>query len=346
MGFQGNAVGTAAGVVQNSFPNQFATALPGDLYSSADQNFVDSCPVADPNGVVVGRGVVESVLGVSVATFVGTNVSTASGGNGTTSIGATLTGITAGTLTIVGATPTPIELTGLNFTSVATVHSASADTGLDHFLNTALAAAGFGSLITVASTGASTYAMQFTTTSYGNLTVTITGSAGIVAALGLTTVTVTNGVQQPIRTGLGNMGVVRPTSGSAAANFYGVALRTLAGFNVTSIQSLWPYQANAPIMRPTRAGGRVWVESFDTIAVDGAVYLVTVADTNTAGTILHPVGSFTTSATPATAGGTAGTAVLLANAKFKSVGVAGTANVGGEATPGGVVLIEFTGAAG
>jgi hypothetical protein len=240
-----------------------------------------------------------------------------------------------------------MEITNISFAATTTIASVVA------LLN---AATNIGTgLWSAINAGASAATLKFTSASYGVLNVTVTDlnasgvSTGLAAALGLTTVTVVNGVQQPIRTGLGSQGVSRPVSGSAAANFYGVALRTLAGFNVTSVQSVWPYQANAPIMRPTRAGGRVWVESFDTIAVDGAVYLVTVADTCTAGTILHPVGSFTTSTTPASAGGAeaaAGTAILLANAKFKSVGVAGTANLGDEATAGGVVLIEFTGAAG
>lgn len=343
MGFQGNAIGTTGGVVQNNFPNQFGTALPGSPFSSADSNFIDSCPVADANGVVVGRGVVETVLGVSVATVTGTNITT-----GTSQIGTAVTNITAGYLQIVGLTPTPMYLSNISFASV---------TGYASLLALLNAMTGIGTGVWTASTHtASSTILTFTSASYGSPTVTVTdlnaagASTGLAAALGLTSLTIVNGVQQPIRTGLGSQGVSRPATGNTAANFYGVALRTLAGFNVNSIQSVWPYQANAPIMRPTRAGGRVWVESFDTIAVDGAVYLVTVADTCTAGTSYHPVGSFTTGAAPAgattAAGYAAGTAVLLANAKFKSVGVAGTPVVGGEATPGGVVLIEFTGAAG
>src|ERR1035441_4354227 len=110
MGFQGNAIGTAGGVVQTSFPNQFGTALPGSPFSSADSNFIDSCPVADANGVVVGRGVVETVMGVSVATATGTNITT----SGST-IGSAVTNITAGYLQIVGLTPTPMYLSNQSF---------------------------------------------------------------------------------------------------------------------------------------------------------------------------------------------------------------------------------------
>ena len=310
-------------------------------------NFIDSCPVADANGVVVGRGVVEAVLGVSVGTVTAGAAVPLTASN----TQAALTNITAGYLQVVGATPLPMEITNISFAATTTIASVVA------LLN---AATNIGTgLWSAINAGASAATLKFTSASYGVLNVTITDlnangvSTGLAAALGLTTVTVVNGVQQPIRAGIGNTGVSRPVSGSAAANFYGVALRTLAGFNVNSIQSVWPVDTLAPVMRPNRAGGRVWVESFDTIAVDGAVYLVTVADTCTAGTSYHPVGSFcnaTNGTAPAgattAAGYTAGTAVLLANAKFKSVGVAGTPVVGGDAIPSGVVLIEFSGAAG
>lgn len=88
----------------------------------------------------------------------------------------------------------------------------------------------------------------------------------------------------------------------------------------------WGYQKEARILRPVRAGGRIYVSVVDAVApLTDSVYWVIAADT--AGT--YEVGSF---APAALGGGAAGTTVLLSSCRW----VKG-------ADAGGIAGIEFLG---
>ena len=336
MAFQGNAIGSSGGVVQQSFPNQQGTALPGTPYSSADVSLIDSAIITGTASVVAGRGVVLSAISSAVATVTAVPL-TLSTSNTTTAI----TNITAGYLMITGVTPTPMFLANVSFAATTNIASVVA-------LLNAMTGIGTGVWSSI-NAGASAATLVFTTTSTGPINPTVTdlntagASTGLAAALGLTTATLTvvQGNQGAIRPGISNEGVRAPTTGDSAC--YGVALRALSGFTATTATPIWPVNSNAPIMRQARAGGRVNVESFTANTVNQAAYMVTVADTCTAGTSYHPVGSFTNTATPVgattAAGYAAGTAVACG--VFRSTGLAGTPVVGGDAIPNGTVVLEF-----
>jgi hypothetical protein len=50
------------GVVQSTYPNQMASALPGQVYSASDSNLIDNCPVTDSNGVIAGRAAFSHII--------------------------------------------------------------------------------------------------------------------------------------------------------------------------------------------------------------------------------------------------------------------------------------------
>jgi hypothetical protein len=196
MTFQGTAIPT--GVVQSTYPNQMATALPGMLANATDTNLVDSIVVASADGILAGR-----------AAFFAAQA--ASGANARSGINAR----------------------------------------------------------------------------------TVINTTGAVAA-----------------------------GTATAANFAGVALRTLAGFSATAQAPLWPLNVLAPIARPARSGARLWVETSasDTIVIGDSVFVVTVAAAG------YLIGTFTNTNN---SGGCI--AVLLYGATFQSNSAAST-----------VQLVEFT----
>lgn len=128
------------------------------------------------------------------------------------------------------------------------------------------------------------------------------------------------------RAGVNNVQVALPSGATAATDFYGVVLRASAGWTRTTGVAYIPYDRMAPILRPGRAGGRVWVTASDTITAGDLVYLVR---SNAVAGNTRSIGSFTNAAIT---DGMSTDTVQLANASFRSA-----------ATTGQVVLIEFMG---
>ena len=73
------------------------------------------------------------------------------------------------------------------------------------------------------------------------------------------------------RQGANSENALLPLAGSADADFYGIMIRTHAGFSDSTGSGYWPKDRTAPVLRRGRSGGRVWVKAY------GAVTAGTVA---------------------------------------------------------------------
>ena len=110
---------------------------------------------------------------------------------------------------------------------------------------------------------------------------------------------------------------------ATAANFYGVAMRTQAGWSTGSNSPVWPTGIMAPVARSVRAACRVWVatSTIDTTADSDPVYVVV---SNLVAGNTRTIGSFTNSAI--TGAGNTDT-VLIPGAAFHSPGASTVGHV-------------------
>lgn len=144
---------------------------------------------------------------------------------------------------------------------------------------------------------------------------------GIAAGLGVKVSELTDAIslQRP------NQAVVLPEAGDVKGDFAGIVVYDEAMQSDENGVPGWAKGRVARVVRPVRAGGRVYVKAVEAIEVGDTVNWVIVAGTDE----LYAAGEFAPAALAGTA--TAGTSVALDNARWVTGAAAGE-----------VAMIEFT----
>jgi|GEM_PF-1709854 len=107
-----------------------------------------------------------------------------------------------------------------------------------------------------------------------------------------------------------------PDASTIAGDFVGIVLFDEAMQSDSNGVPGWADGRNARVLRPHRAGGRVYVKAKQAIALMDAVYMVTIAPTDAS----YAAGEFCTSSL---GGGSAGTSVHLTNARWETAADSG-----------------------
>lgn len=150
--------------------------------------------------------------------------------------------------------------------------------------------------------------------------ISINEADGIGVGLGVVRSFDANATRQGANSDLASL----PGGTAADGDFYGILVRTHAGFSDAAGSTYWPYKRTAPVLRRGRSGGRAWVRAYGAVTAGGTVYWrrASAVTSNTA-----PLGALVPAAI--TDGGNTDT-VELTGIKFVS-----------SAADGGVALVEL-----
>lgn len=100
--------------------------------------------------------------------------------------------------------------------------------------------------------------------------ITIGESAGIGVGLGVS-VAALSGAKKP---GINDTQLKLPTSGSTAADFAGILVRTDTGRTDANGKNYMGYKEIGTLLRKERVGGRIWVKAYNEITTGGKLYWI------------------------------------------------------------------------